>query len=61
MTRRDVPFFGDAGRCSDCGKTRWGSRADAKKFAKRHHPGDRIRAYQCGDFWHLGHTRGGAA
>lgn len=56
MTRRDQPFFGDRGRC-ECGKVRWASRTDAKQFAKRHHPGDRVRAYRCGEFWHLGHTR----
>lgn len=57
MSRRDAAFLTDHGRCP-CGKIRWASRADAKAFAKQHHQGEHVRAYHCGDFWHLGHLRG---
>ncbi len=44
--------------CPDCGKIRYPSRRDARRFAARIYQGGRARAYRCGDFWHL--TSGGA-
>jgi hypothetical protein len=54
MTRLG-PFLTPRGRCGGCGKVNWASRSDAKRFAKQHHQGEHVRAYRCGDFWHLGH------
>lgn len=48
-----VPTYG--GVCPDCGKKRWGSRKAAKDFAKQQYPYDKLSAYQCGDWWHIGH------
>jgi len=39
----------DSGRCPQCGKSRYPSRAAARKVS----PGRRLRVYQCGDCWHL--------
>lgn len=43
------------GKCPDCGKVRYRSRADAKKAARtRNLPG--MSPYECSDgYWHLGH------
>lgn len=45
------------GVCPTCGKRRYPSRRDARKAARLAHPGDHLRAYLCGAFWHLGHPR----
>lgn len=37
--------------CPDCGKVRYLTRADAKRSARRQ--SRRMRAYRCGQFWHL--------
>lgn len=41
--------------CPDCGKRRYQTRKQAKLWARRLHPGDRLSPYKCGDYWHLGH------
>lgn len=45
------------GLCDEpsCGKVRYGNRRDAKRAAKKFHPGDHLSAYECGDYWHFGH------
>lgn len=48
-------FVGATVRCPDCGKCRYPTRADAKRVAKRRHPGEHLAPYRCGAFWHLGH------
>jgi len=39
--------------CPDCGKIRYPSRREARRFAARLYQDGRARAYQCGSFWHL--------
>lgn len=43
------------GACPACGKLMFDSRKVAKAAARRAHPGERLNAYQCGDWWHYGH------
>jgi uncharacterized OB-fold protein len=43
----------NAGQCAECGKSRYPSRAAARKAARMVSPGRRLRVYQCGDYWHL--------
>lgn len=45
----------DAARttCPDDGKFCYPSRHAAERTAARIHPGETMRAYQCGDWWHL--------
>jgi len=50
------------GICAECGKMRYRTRSDAKKAARRAHPGERMAAYPCTTDdndgyegrWHLG-------
>ena len=40
--------------CPACGKLMYATRRDAKAAARQHDARDgRMRAYLCGDFWHL--------
>ena len=39
--------------CAACGKRGYASRDQAEKAARLLHPGERMRAYQCGPLWHL--------
>src|SRR6266700_1900629 len=48
----------NVGRCAECGKTRYPSRAAARKAARMVSPGRRLRLYQCGDYWHMTSIRG---
>lgn len=50
-----VDTLTDHGRCPDCGKKRWPSRRAANRAAARLPGGQRLSAYRCGDYWHLGH------
>lgn len=43
------------GICPECGKVRYLYRNHAKRVARLLYPGDHLSAYQCGDYWHLGH------
>lgn len=43
------------GRCDACGKLRYASRKLARAAAKARHQDSRMRAYRCGDWWHVGH------
>lgn len=43
-------------RCPACGKSCYYSRTDAKRAARLLFPEDALRAYQCGTWWHFGHT-----
>lgn len=45
------------GTCRGCGKRRYPTRRDARRAARLAHPGEHLRAYPCGMFWHLGHPR----
>lgn len=45
------------GVCPTCGKRRYPTRRDARRAARLAHPGEHMRAYPCGSFWHLGHPR----
>lgn len=44
------------GLCEVCGKRTFASRRAAKKAARFWFPGEALRAYQCGEHWHIGHT-----
>lgn len=41
--------------CPRCGKRRYPTRRVARRQARRLYPGDRLSAYPCGTFWHVGH------
>ncbi|GAA4189982.1 hypothetical protein GCM10022252_27530 [Streptosporangium oxazolinicum] len=44
------------GRCPDCGRVRYETRAKARRAARRTlHRGTHMRPYACGGYWHLGH------
>jgi hypothetical protein len=49
------------GQCPVCGKVRYLSRREAREAAARAHPGQRMRAYRCGGYWHLTSVTGEAA
>jgi len=39
--------------CPDCGKRAYTSKASAKNSARVLYPGQRMRVYACGRWWHL--------
>ena len=39
--------------CPDCGKQAYTSKGSAKNAARVLYPGQRVRAYRCGEWWHL--------
>lgn len=39
--------------CAECGKVGYPSRDIAKQVARIRYPGSLLRAYKCGDLWHL--------
>lgn len=41
--------------CTTCGKVCYLSRKAAKKVLKKKFHGEKMIAYQCGEYWHLGH------
>lgn len=41
--------------CPDCGKLCYATRKAATAEARRVHPGERMNAYRCGNWWHYGH------
>lgn len=43
------------GRCVACGKARFFSRKQARRFARRVLPGEQFSIYECTGFWHFGH------
>jgi hypothetical protein len=45
------------GDCPLCGKRRYRSRRAARRAARLLYPGDRLRAYRCCGYWHIGHLR----
>jgi hypothetical protein len=44
------------GLCGRCGRARYATRADARRAARIAAPGTRLRAYRCGNAWHLTST-----
>ena len=44
------------GTCRRCGKRSYLTRREAKKAARAIHPNVPLRAYQCGQMWHYGHS-----
>lgn len=42
------------GYCKECGRIRYASKRMAKVAARQMHPGQRLRAFACGDYWHYG-------
>lgn len=42
--------------CPTCGKRSFPTRRAAKQAARAWFPNEALRAYQCGDSWHIGHT-----
>ena len=44
------------GTCPDCRKYQFETRRAARRAARSLYPGDVMRAYQCGQWWHIGHT-----
>ncbi|HET6633474.1 MAG TPA: hypothetical protein VFH77_00450 [Streptomyces sp.] len=55
LTRNGPAWMQWLATCGDCGKRCFETRADAKRSAQQH-PGRRMRAYRCGQFWHIGHV-----
>lgn len=46
------------GLCGRCGRARYATRGQARRAARIAVPGRRLRAYRCGDVWHLtSHSR----
>lgn len=43
-------------QCPACGKRAYSTRKEARRAARAISPSDALRAYQCGDVWHIGHT-----
>lgn len=41
--------------CPHCGKHRFLHRKEAKRAAKKNHPGKALSSYECGGFYHYGH------
>src|SRR5690606_8509731 len=41
------------GLCGRCGRARYATRRTARRAARIAAPGTRLRAYPCGDSWHL--------
>lgn len=57
MRRRHIPPQALAvATCPVCGKRSFKSRRDARRAARAIHPGEVLRAYKCGEHWHVGHT-----
>lgn len=44
------------GKCATCGKLSFLTRKAAKRWARRHRPGEHFNEYKCGDYWHYGHV-----
>lgn len=42
--------------CPQCGKVCYPSRKAAKNAQRKVFPGNKMIAYSCGDYWHLGHA-----
>ncbi|MEQ4726256.1 hypothetical protein [Nonomuraea sp. B19D2] len=42
------------GYCKECGRVRYASKRMAKVAARQIHPGQNLRAFKCGDYWHYG-------
>lgn len=65
MTKPKKPYRAAIGRrshiaqllpvatCPDCGKRAYASKASAKNGARSLYPGQRMRVYKCGPWWHL--------
>jgi hypothetical protein len=53
--QRDKPAGKSGTTCPDDGKLRFYTRKDAMRYASQRtrRPGIRLRAYRCGQFWHL--------
>ncbi len=43
------------GWCPDCGRVRYETQAKTRRATCTRHRGNRMHAYQCGDYWRLGH------
>lgn len=41
------------GTCGACGRARYHSRREARRAVRVAAPGTRLRAYRCGEVWHL--------
>lgn len=54
-TNRRTAHALHVGRCRRCGKRRYPTRRDARRAARLAHPGEHLRAYRCGGYWHIGH------
>ena len=44
------------GTCSTCGKYQFETRKAARLAARSLYPADVMRAYRCGQWWHIGHS-----
>lgn len=51
--RHTQPYVGT---CAACGKRAYATRTAARKAARSLNPGEAMRAYQCGTYWHIGHV-----
>lgn len=40
-------------KCAECGKDRFSTRKYAKRVARARFPGQLMRVYKCGNYWHL--------
>lgn len=54
MSRQHRGQATTVGGCPTCGKLRYPTRSEARK-AGRQAGHRRVNAYQCGQWWHLGH------
>ena len=39
--------------CDECGKHGYTSKEQAKIISRQLHPGEQLRVYKCGPWWHL--------
>jgi hypothetical protein len=54
-SRPDTGGVAYIGCCPVCGKHCYETKRDAKRAARRLHPGSRLNPYRCGRWWHIGH------
>lgn len=44
------------GECPTCGKLRFLSRKAARANARKAHPDQKMQVYECGEYYHYGHS-----
>ncbi|MEV0149718.1 MULTISPECIES: hypothetical protein [unclassified Nonomuraea] len=57
QTLRPIDANRHFGYCRECGRVRYASKRVAKVAVRQLHPGQNLRVFKCGDYWHYGpHT-----